>query len=327
MNHWEYEAYIRGHTGDLYDQDDQRNLGDYWTLDQSRALQSHRRIYDSHADVYAKNAIKKSAHGKMLYDFAEKSGVVLRQSMSMPNNTLAHYVHGEDTLHPGVVEYACFLTPAILGHEYRHAWQHLNGLMAIPVGSPEEMIMRDRFIEADARAFEFATAVEYISATGVKNNYARCMLGAMEGWSKEILHYSEDEVMRLGQDADALKQAMRHVFDRWISLTPLAETYNNLSLGALERTRKPGMLSRLFKGQVLDVVFDLLDPAAPADKSFQHRGVTPAFVDDLVTRLGQMDEAGHGNYLTQTTGLAFTHAFYTRVHDFRLERSAASLKI
>lgn len=319
MNHVDFN--------DLYSRDIEKDLGDYWALDQYKALQSHRRIYDAQAHIYATAAIKQSARGKFLSEFAEKSGVGLQQSMSMPNGTLAHYIHGEHSRQPGMVEYASFLTPSILGHEYRHAWQHLTGIMAIPAGSPEEMILRDRFIEADARAFEFATAVEYIAAVGVKNNYARCMLGAMESWSKEILRYSEDEVLRLGQDAEALKQAMRHVFDRWISLTPRAEIYNTLSIEALEKTRKPGRLSRLFKGQVLDVVFDMLDPAAPPEKMFQYRGVTPAFVDGLVKRLGQMDETGHDNYLTQTAGLPFTHDFYTRVHDFRLERVAASLKI
>lgn len=209
----------------------------------------------------------------------------------------------------------------LIGHELRHACQFMTlpGEVLSPQ-SPEEAVLLGHFLEADGRAFEFGLTIQIVNEMRLMqdedgyvygNEYAHNLLASLDDYEKEVLEYSLPKLKEICNSPEKFKQAMRQVFDLWITIAPNApEAYREETEKTLDMA-----ISSEWKHKVMGVLKDGLTMRP----NYISRGIRPEYVQKLVESLGNLGPSVPGNYLTDTKGLDFTSEFYTRVCDFRIE--------
>lgn len=211
-----------------------------------------------------------------------------------------------------VIDYGESLNVLIMGHELRHAWWFMAAdEVSLKPASPEEYILKKRFIEADARAISVGLAAQVYYESDAKPDYIKHLLATLDATERETFRRSRSWLRTVGSDNDLLKTTMRAHFDKWIALSPAQSRYDGLLLDELDSLLSPT---------------SLLDPEAlvrrkgSTEMAFPpSRGVRPEFVQALVGKMGVYNDQ-KDNYLTQTEGLDFMDPFYTRICNYRLEQ-------
>lgn len=271
------------------------------------------------------NALKESSIGRSLAQLREKRKIKIERKYSVDINGLsATYHHISGTRIPGVIKVNLLVNALLLGHELRHAWQHLTlpGEVLCP-RTPEEKILLDHFLEADGRATEFALTIQMAHSMGIHqradgrvygNEYAHNLLACLDPYQKEVLEYDLKKMDEIVASPQKLKQAMRQVFDLWITQVSLApEVYRQETEKHLGFAKRQGKLEAIFNRYIRGGLSSL--------PQFTEQGIRPAYVEMLTKSLGELCGMG-GNYLTESKGPAFTSEFYTRICDVRLEKAA-----
>lgn len=288
-------------------------IWDLKSQEEGRSCAYFEQDFDKHLDVLGQSEI-----GKYLLEDSRKHTVRFQRVVGLPENTEARYVRIYNQKTPGTVEYGKRIHATLLGHELRHVWQHLSPAFAeIRPQSPEEQILHDRFMEADARAVEFAITAECAYALGRWNLYAQNLVACLDPYQKEILLFSDKELTHISSQPAAMKQAMRMAFDKWIGMSPLQPKYD-------EQTEKTISLSETgFWSRTFSRIANRGKESYPP--SYSYRGISPDFLPRLTQALGGMGPYREGNYLLDTNGLPFDDPFYTRTCNYRLESRAARI--
>ncbi len=280
--------------------------------------------YFNHRDINKHfDVLKLSAIGKQLVSFSEENQIKCVFLDNMPENTEARYSSVMGSKKPGIIQHGTRVHAALLGHELRHAWQDLVCNPKIqPPQSPEEQIIYDRFIEADASAIEFMITIQCVAGMGVSNVYSENLIGCLDSYQKQICLYSSEELLRLANEPLALSQATRQAFDQWIVRTPIASGYDLMTEQKIALS-KTGELKRFFARGGMAISEQSFDDIYPR---YTRRGVDPQFVEKLVDVLGDIGMQGRdSNYLRDSEGLPFMDEFYTRICNYRLEKLAESI--
>lgn len=280
----------------------------------------HYRDIRQHLDV-----LKLSAIGENLVSFAEAYRIKYILLEEMHENTVTIYARQHAGQKPGVVQHGRCLHAALLGHELRHAWQHLvcEPMMPTPQ-SAEEQILYDRFMEADARAIEFMLTVQCVSSMGTSNIYAENLIACLDDYQKRICLYSDKELLRLASEPAALKQATRQVFDQWIVRSPFQLKYDE-STEEIIKLSQTGGLQRLFSRMGNVILGNSFRDSYP---HYSKQGVSSEFIDGVVDVLGKTGVINEEeNYLRDSKGLSFDNEFYTRICNYHLEKCTKSVDI
>lgn len=267
--------------------------------------------------------VKRSNIGKTVVDIVGGDKIKIENNYLI-NGAIYHHTTGMRTL--GHIEIGRMANALLIGHELRHAWQFMTlpGHVLSP-NSPEEQVLLDHFIEADGRAFEFGLTIQIVNDMGVfktangeyyGNEYAHNLLACLDPYEKEVLEYSLTTLKDICDSPAKFKQAMRQVFDLWITIVPVApEAYKaetEKHLQAAERSIVTKLFNRIIRGGL------------SGKPNYVSSGIRPQYVQSLIESLGQLGDSMPGNYLTETTGLDFTSEFYSRICDFRLENSVGA---
>lgn len=262
-------------------------------------------------------ALRRGGLGAFLAVFKDEKVIEFKYNESMPDDVRGRYVYRQGSRVEGFIEMRYEAHAAVLGHEIRHAWQHLclPDSLAYP-DSPEKQVMLDRFVEADARAVEFGVALQTIHNPGSdESRYAGNLMASLDDYQKEIFEHSAKMLHEISNSPDLFRQAMRQAFDRWIAFSPAAgEHYRTQTEGALRDASASG---GLLKG-----LFNVRNKWGSPRYAAKGLGDYP---QRLAEALGYLGDRMEGNYLTDTKGLAFDSKFYTRICDFRLERAVEGL--
>lgn len=269
--------------------------------------------------------------GRFAHRIRREYDIPYSRNDNLPADTLARYVYQIGSGKPGKVEYKNVPRTHQFGHEYRHAWQHLELSRDIPEpSSPEEVVLLERFQEADAAAFEFGVAVETVNRRIFKAGFESekpagfKIFGKLSNDWKGIIGPVEN-VRDLCLAPEKLKQAMRRAFDLAIAHFPASEGYRKQAEKKMgdpvvetKKARVSGLARLFFKRPRGEV---------GAVRVYARRGIDPAYVQKLVDALGYMGPEMPGNYLTETKGPAFDSEFYTGINDIQLERRAQAFAV
>ena len=261
-----------------------------------------------------------SAIGQYLYEFSKHINIQYKPSRKLFDREGAAYVAKRGSRKPGYILYGEFCNAAIVGHEIRHATQHLTlPTDLLNPSSAEEQILLDRFIEADARAIGFGITLQIVHELKLSNDYAFHLLGYLDDHEKEICDYSYEKLNVICASPKKLKQAMRNVFDWWIAHGPqLHGSYDKDTENTLKMAQASKLYRAFFNSRNKDKDKLLATPC------YDRTGIDPAYVEER-NPLASSDNM-EGNYLTETKGPSFTDEFYTRPCQYRLEREAETLK-
>jgi hypothetical protein len=259
--------------------------------------------------------LRASSIGVCQLDFKEKSGIA-HAEVKMPEHQLGAYLHDVGSRRPGRIQYSERALSSTLSHELRHAWQHL----CLPVSlrnpdSPQGVVLLQRWLEADARAVAFASVVQAVSVLE-KSAYTDALVATLDDHPKQVLEYSFDTLNKMAESPPALKQAMRQVFDGWLSLhVPQAQCYTEQT----EETLRRASTSRARKA-----FYKAFNGGRERVHCFTRAEMDPGYPRALAAELGKVE--GMGNYLTETQGASFDSGFYARISDFRLERQVKAIQ-
>ncbi|MBI4030521.1 MAG: hypothetical protein HY370_02500 [Proteobacteria bacterium] len=249
--------------------------------------------------------------GSFLKDFCDLEDINIKNTR-LPQGTDAIYEHARGGARKGVIKLGQYANALLLGHEIRHAWQHLRlpPELFYP-SSAQAQILLDRFIEADARAIEFGVALQTIHEMRVENGYAWSLLASMGDCQKEIIECSVEKLDEICSSPEKLKQAMRQAFDGWIAISPAApSSYREKT----EKTLRIAHISKIGKR-----FFDIVNGGRQPIPCYTESDMDGDYPGNLAAALGFLGDHMNGNYLMETKGPAFNSPFYTRICDFRLE--------
>lgn len=262
--------------------------------------------------------LRRGGLGAFLADFRDRKKIEMRYNDSMPHNVKARYTYRPGSRENGAIEMRYAAHAATLGHEIRHAWQHLclpPVSLACP-DSPEKQVMLDRFMEADARAVEFGVAIQTIDDQESQDSrYAGNLMASLDDYQKEIFEHSAGKLHEICNSPALFRQAMRQAFDRWMAFSPNASEHYRAQT---EETLKGAVVS----GGLLRSLFNVRNKGGSPRYTAKGLGDYP---QKLAEALGYLGNRVEGNYLTDTRGPAFNSEFYTRICDFRLERAVENL--
>lgn len=254
-------------------------------------------------------ALKTGSIGKSIVDFTSSQGIEVHKEENLPAHVHGKYV--PRTFSKDKIIYEKKLNALILGHEGRHAWQYrsLPSKLREP-SSGHGQIIFDRFIEADARAVHLGAVFQMAASMNVKNCYVRDVLKSLSEHEREIYGHDPNNISKIADSPEKLKQAMRKSFDAYIRLG-IASEYDEQTSRKIDSAKK-SKLSRAFFISVLGG--NAFVPCHTQDKMDEN------YPSALAEHLGRLDQGWQGNYLLDTDGPEINSAFYTRVCNYRLER-------
>lgn len=262
-------------------------------------------------------ALKAGDIGKYLARFCEEMALDMKESDDLPEDTEGLYLHTRGSVLKGNILFGKKINVLLLGHEIRHAWQHLRLPPALQnPDSAQGQIFLDRFIEADARAIEFGVALQTIHAMRTSHRYSYNLIACFDRYQKEICESSMERLEEICASPAEIKMAMRRAFDHWIAIGPTQKEYD-------ENTQKTLDMART--GHHLRKVFNFFSGGRGVLPVYTRDHLDPAYPQKLAEAIGFLGDDMGGNYLTQTTGPDFNSAFYTRICHYRLERAAAQI--
>lgn len=262
------------------------------------------------------NVLLSTELGRFLYEFKGSTKIDFDINCDL-KPTQARFIQNE-TKGFYVIEHGISVNALIIGHELRHAWWVMVGDKGnLKPVSPEEYILRERFMEADARAIEVGLMSQIAYAYPYEDDYVQHLLASLEPLDLESFGYSYNRLCAVGRDPQMLKATMRAHFDKRIAVSPAEAFYEQKIFEKVDSLLSPPSSSGI-RG--------LIRRMAATEVTLPSSGVIrPEFVNDLINRMGVYNDNGD-NYLTQTKGPDFMNPCYTRVCNYRLEELASQVR-
>jgi hypothetical protein len=187
-------------------------------------------------------ALRCGPMGRNLDDFGDKAKITVQENRDLPEQTLAQYRHGGIGSH-GVVQYNRTTNAAILAHEIRHAWQHNLPRRVTRSSNPADYVIKQRFMEADARAFEMGIIIEIMANMSIHHRYAEQLRDVLQPHEKEIL--DSENINELLDSKPKMMQVMRRTFDQWMYMG-LTSDYDGQIEDQLKASKNRGIVAKAF---------------------------------------------------------------------------------
>lgn len=266
------------------------------------------------------NKLDRGKFGGYLASFYQEKGVSFVRDDNLPADAQARYSFNPGTRTAGTVFFRQGVETQVFGHEVRHAWQHLELPEDAQPSSPEEAVLYERFIEADAAAAEMAVTIEKISYLSqpsfFSSNVSKAFFASLSSDDRANIETVE-RAQALCKNPDELKQTMRLAFDRAIARLPAIPAYREQVEDRLNNSapRRVSGLARLFYKSA----------RRSSCIPFTHSGMRPGYPQKLAAALGDMGGALPGNYLLDSRGPPFDCDFYTRICDIDLEKRVMAI--
>ena len=257
------------------------------------------------------SALEAGRIGNFLAEFLADKKIPIRKNDSYIGQ--ANYTPAP--LSVGHIEVGTHMNASVLGHEIRHAWQHLELSSALlNPRSAQDFILFKRFIEADARAIQFGVSLQTIHAFRSDNNYAYNLIGCLNRSEKDICERNVERLEEICSSPKEIKMAMRRAFDNWIAVGPAQRVYED---------QIRDIISTKDHGSLLQKSFAKL----AGNPQFTEKEMNPDYPQQLAAALGSLGDKMEGNYLTETDGPDFNAPFYTRICNYQLEREVARIAL
>ena len=257
-----------------------------------------------------KIALVASPIGAEILRFIERKKIEIIQNDELPERIHGMYV--SKPFHPGHIEYGECTNALVIAHEGRHAWQAdvLSRALLSPK-SPQDYVLKERFIEADARAIHFATTLQIVNALRLDNHYAELLLEALSPREKQLFASNPKNIEAICSNRSQFLKTVRKAFDCWM-IDGLGTSYDEQIQGALSKSHTSN-LARMF--YVSAVGLGAFKPCFTE--------VTPDsdYPGQLGEVLGDLGDGLGDNYLLDTDGPTLNDPFYTRVCNVHVERA------
>jgi uncharacterized phage-associated protein len=249
--------------------------------------------------------------GKNIYEFCQKAKIYVEENSDLPERTLAQYRHSHGVIGSlGTIQYNETTNAAILAHEARHAWQHTLPRFVTRPSNPADYVIKQRFMEADARAFEMGIIIEIMANMSVHHGYAEQLRDVLQPHEKEIL--DSENINELLDSKPKMMQVMRRTFDQWMYLG-LTSDYDGQIEDQLKASQGRGIVAKAFSF------------AGPIPK-FSKGEPDPNYSMALAKELGRLDDDTDANYLLDTDGPELNSELYTRISNIKLERLVTKIQ-